>query len=166
MQTQLASPGVCLSSSEEMELNVLIYDYVNKTITLTKVKDLQNSCQCSLTRCLGRLGCLGQGIWTRGCFTNSDGPSDRWLTILLWTDNVGRWSIFQSDGPSLLVKLPSGEGADVRGGFYQFWHPSAVCASNQWDWGMGSPIGLWRASSWFPCCVHDFHMLPWQPWTL
>ena len=41
-----------------------------------------------------------------GCFTNSDGLSDSGQTILLWTNNMGRWSVAQSDSPSLLVKQP------------------------------------------------------------
>ena len=28
--------------------------------------------------------------------------------------------------------------------------PVRVCASDQWDGGMGSPFGLWRASSQIP----------------
>ena len=43
-----------------------------------------------------------------GCFSNSDGLSDRGQTILLWTNNMGRWSVARSDGPSLLVKQPPG----------------------------------------------------------
>ena len=43
-----------------------------------------------------------------GCFTNSDGRSDQWRTILLWTNNMGQWSVTRSDSPSLLVKHPTG----------------------------------------------------------
>ena len=45
---------------------------------------------------------FGPGV----CFTNSDGPSDRSRTILLWTNNIGGWSVAQSGSPSLLVKQP------------------------------------------------------------
>ena len=51
-------------------------------------------------------------------------------------------------GPSLIVKHTSaGEGAGVRGGFLLVLARSAVCESDQWDWGMGPSVGLWRASS-------------------
>ena len=31
----------------------------------------------------------------------------------------------------------------------QFWHPSAVCVSDQWDWGMGAMEGKFMIST---CC--------------
>ena len=34
----------------------------------------------------------------------------RWRTILLWTKNIGRWSVAQSDSPSCLVKQPPVDG--------------------------------------------------------
>ena len=43
-----------------------------------------------------------------GCFTNSDGLSDRNQTILLRTNNMGQWSVAWSDCPSLLMKQPPG----------------------------------------------------------
>ena len=40
---------------------------------------------------------------------NSDGRSDPWQTILLWTNNMGKWSVAQSDILTLLVKPPPPE---------------------------------------------------------
>ena len=57
------------------------------------------------------LGCYLESLCTwapGGCFTNSDGLADSGRTILLSTNNMGRWSVAQSDGPMLLllVKQP------------------------------------------------------------
>ena len=42
---------------------------------------------------------LIQGKFSGGCFTNSDGPSDQWWTILLWSNNMVQWSVAWTDCP-------------------------------------------------------------------
>ena len=73
-----------------------------------------------------------------------DRPSDLRRTILPcpWINNMGEWSIAQSDLPSLLVH-PSGEGASV-GGVHRI----------SGTGGRGPQLGYGGR-------VHDIHMLPW-----
>ena len=56
----------------------------------------------------GRLECWEVEVLGGGCFTNSNGLSDRGRTILLWTNSMGQWSDARTDSPSLLVKQPLG----------------------------------------------------------
>ena len=46
------------------------------------------------------VGYLGAGLMTDRA---TDRPTGR-RTILLWTNNIGRWSVTRSDGPSCLLK--------------------------------------------------------------
>ena len=60
------------------------------------------------------------------CFTNSDGPSDWWRTILLWTNNTEQWSVARSARPSLWVKHPLIPSLLFQIRWYTFDHKSNI----------------------------------------
>ena len=56
----------------------------------------------------------GTGLQGSVSLTATDCPTGR-QTILLWTNNMGGWSVARSDGPSLLVKQAPGLLSPIQG---------------------------------------------------
>ena len=78
---------------------------------------LPHSMLLSLTK---RKGVLARGLfYPEGVSLTATDRSTGWRTILLWTNSPGRWSIAQSDGPSLLVKQPPGSSMVIISSEYQ-----------------------------------------------